>query len=154
MKRFWLLLLLPSLLLAKPKGCQVVSGTAEVQHSGSHTSIQASDRAIIHWEEFSISSGEKTQFIQPNARSAVLNRVSQGISQIDGLLEANGRVYLVNPRGVVIGKDGVVKTAGFVAYLPRLPRKLSCHRIYRPDAADSYPWQSTEQDSGCRILPR
>ena len=114
MKFIWLLLL-PTLLFAKPKGAKVESGTADIRSMGSAMEVQASERAIIHWDEFSIHAGETMRFIQPSVDSAVLNRVASGMSQIDGLLQANGRVYLLNPNGIVIGKEGVVQTASFIA---------------------------------------
>ncbi|NGX38712.1 MAG: Heme/hemopexin-binding protein [Chlamydiae bacterium] len=116
MTRFVLcLLLIPALLLAKPKGAEVVSGHALVKERGSLVEIHTSDRAIVKWDEFSIQKGETARFIQPNSNSAILNRVNSGVSHIDGLLEANGKVFLFNPRGVVIGKGGEVICGGFVA---------------------------------------
>jgi len=45
-----------------------------------------------------------------------LNRVTgQSISRIDGSLLANGRVFLLNPNGVLVGRSGVVDTGGFTA---------------------------------------
>ena len=34
---------------------------------------------------------------------------------INGMLTANGRVFLVNPDGVMISKSGTINTAGFLA---------------------------------------
>ncbi|MDN3506937.1 MAG: filamentous hemagglutinin N-terminal domain-containing protein [Simkaniaceae bacterium] len=107
--------LLPLALFAKPKGHVVERGTATVKESGSLLEIQTSDRAIINWEEFSIANGEVTRFVQPNTSSAVLNRISGAASQIDGLLEANGHVYLLNPKGVIIGPSGNVCAESFIA---------------------------------------
>jgi len=110
-----LCLLMPLVLFAKPKGAQVERGTAIVNESGSLLEIQTSDRAIINWDEFSIAQGETARFIQPNSNSAVLNRVSRGVSHIDGLLEANGHVYLLNSKGVIIGPSGNVLAESFIA---------------------------------------
>ena len=53
--------------------------------------------------------------ISPIPRSVALNRViGQDPSLILGSLIANGSVFLVNPNGIVIGKDGSVQTGGFV----------------------------------------
>jgi filamentous hemagglutinin family protein len=94
-----------------------MSGSAVFQQvDDKNLHITASDRAIIHWNEFSIQAGEATKFIQPHAQAAVLNRVIGGsVSHLMGTLEANGRVYLINPTGVIIGKDSVINTASFLA---------------------------------------
>lgn len=114
MKWIFSLLFLPMLLLAKPKGLEVVSGSAQLKSTGSALQIHTSEKAIVNWEEFSIGKGESVHFIQPNAQSAILNRVAKGITHIEGLLEANGKVYLFNPRGVVIGKEGIIRAASFI----------------------------------------
>ncbi|MCX7311944.1 MAG: filamentous hemagglutinin N-terminal domain-containing protein [Alphaproteobacteria bacterium] len=104
---------------ANPLGNQVVGGSAVVQGQGtsSVTVTQTTDRAIINWNTFNINAGETTRFIQPSASSVVLNRVTGGLgpSTIDGSLYANGRVFLVNPNGLLIGSTGVIDTAGFLA---------------------------------------
>jgi filamentous hemagglutinin family protein len=77
---------------------------------------QATDRAIIHWDTFSIGAGNTTTFVQPSSTSAVLNRVVTGApSELLGTLNANGRVYLINPNGIMVGPSGVVNANRFVA---------------------------------------
>ena len=100
-----------------PTGGTVSSGSAQITGSpGNVTVQQSSQRAIVKWNDFSINQGETTTFVQPNSQSATLNRVTGGnTSQIHGALNANGKVYLVNPNGVVIGKTGRVNTASFTA---------------------------------------
>jgi filamentous hemagglutinin family protein len=103
---------------ANPAGGTVASGSAAISGTGtsSVTINQASKIAIINWNSFSIDQGELTTFIQPTSSSAVLNRVNGGgISNIDGTLSANGQVYLINGNGILVGKSGVVNTAGFTA---------------------------------------
>ena len=75
--------------------------------------LQASDKAIINWESFSIAPGEITQFAQPGAGSIALNRVTGGdVSAWMGTLTANGGVILVNPNGILVGGGGVVDVGG------------------------------------------
>jgi len=107
----------PSLLRANPNGGAVAAGSAGISSHGSTLTItQGSNRAIINWQDFSISAGETTRFIQPSSSSAILNRVVGGnASQIHGTLQANGQVYLINPNGVLVGPGGVVNTGGFLA---------------------------------------
>lgn len=101
---------------ANPQQFSVAAGEAQAAQSGSLLEVTASDRAILNWESFSIDAGEITRFIQPGADSAVLNRVmGSDLTQIMGLLQANGQVYLVNPNGVVVGKEGRIDTAAFLA---------------------------------------
>lgn len=103
--------------LANPAGGQVVGGSANITGGGQTLTInQASDLAIIDWNSFSINSGELTQFIQPSALSAALNRVTGGDpSAIYGALQANGRVFLINPNGVTVGPSGVINAQSFIA---------------------------------------
>lgn len=102
---------------ANPSGRAVRAGEIRFQQRGDTLRvIQDTQQGIIDWDSFSIASGETTRFSQPNAQSATLNRVTGGsISQIDGRLLANGRVFLLNSNGIVIGRDGVVDVAGFAA---------------------------------------
>lgn len=116
MKFFICLLGAAAVLNANPKNHTVVSGDANISHDGNLTEIHVSDRAILNWEEFSIQAGETTRFIQSSQTAAVLNRVTGSqMSEILGLLQAGGQVYLINPNGVVIGKEGRIDTAGFVS---------------------------------------
>lgn len=100
-----------------PQGPVVVNGQVAVSQSGAGTmQVQASNGAIINWQQFSIGAGETTRFVQPSASAAVLNRViGQDASRIFGQLQANGRVFLINPNGIVIGASGRIDTNGFVA---------------------------------------
>jgi filamentous hemagglutinin family protein len=71
---------------------------------------------VINWQTFSIGSGEITRFNQPSPASAVLNRViTQDPSTILGSLQSNGRIFLVNPSGIVFGAGSRVDAAGLVA---------------------------------------
>lgn len=110
------LFLLPVLLFSKPHGAVTIAGDAHITQPDSKiTEIRTSARAIIQWQDFSIEAGECTKFIQPGKHAAVLNRVSGNVtSRIDGLLQANGKVYLLNPNGILIGKEGVIQTGEFI----------------------------------------
>lgn len=108
---------LPPMAFANPQGAAVRHGQVSIQGGAGNLQIrQLSNRAVIDWESFSIDRGELTQFIQPGATAAALNRVrGSSASQIEGMLRANGRVYLINPNGILIGPNGSVDVAGFVA---------------------------------------
>ncbi|MGR8930969.1 MAG: beta strand repeat-containing protein, partial [Gammaproteobacteria bacterium] len=104
--------------LANPQGGQVVAGQADITQTapGRLDVIQNTDKAIIDWKGFSISSGEQTHFQQPSSSAMALNRVYGGQeSLINGALTANGRVLLVNPNGVLFGKDASVNVGSLIA---------------------------------------
>src|SRR6267378_998945 len=75
------LLLMPPGAFANPLGGQVQGGSATIQGQGTSTVTvtQSSNNAIINWNTFNIATGELTQFLQPNAGSVALNRVTGGL---------------------------------------------------------------------------
>ena len=111
-----LFLLLAAYAFSNPTGPEIISGQVGISDAQGELLIhQSSPRAIINWQDFSIQANEITRILQPNKESCLLNRVvGSNMSQIHGSLEANGRVYLLNPQGVLIGKEGSINTAGFV----------------------------------------
>ena len=105
-----------SVVLANPTAPTVVHGTASFAQAGSILNVTNSHNAIINWGSFSIGVNELTKFIQPSALSAVLNRVvGQDPSAILGALQSNGRVFLLNPNGIVFGAGSQINVAGLVA---------------------------------------
>nr|WP_105896916.1 filamentous hemagglutinin N-terminal domain-containing protein [Haemophilus influenzae]PRK93883.1 Heme/hemopexin-binding protein precursor [Haemophilus influenzae] len=105
-----------SVLASGLQGMSVVHGTATMQVDGNKTTIRNSVNAIINWKQFNIDQNEMVQFLQENNNSAVFNRVtSDQISQLKGILDSNGQVFLINPNGITIGKDAIINTNGFTA---------------------------------------
>ena len=80
------------------------------------TITQSSQKLAIDWQSFDIGNGNKVSVVQPGADSIALNRVigTDG-SKIMGQLNANGRVFLINPNGVLFGKGASVNVGGLVA---------------------------------------
>jgi filamentous hemagglutinin family protein len=108
---------LTSSVYALPDGPQPVSGQTQVTQPQQHILqiLQSSPQAILNWNSFNIAHPELVQFLQPNAQAVILNRVTgQNPSEIFGRLEANGRVFLVNPNGVLFGPDSSVNVGSFV----------------------------------------
>lgn len=102
--------------IANPMGAQVVNGQVGFSTQGNVLSVTNTPGSIINWQSFSISPGEITRFIQQNPNSAVLNRiVGQDPSQILGALQSNGRVFLINPNGILFGQGAQVDVNGLVA---------------------------------------
>ncbi len=105
-------------LFAAPQGFRLISGDASAPLSTSPGAweIQSVGSSIIQWDQFSIEADERVSFHQSAAGSGVLNRVVGGeVSRLFGMLSSNGPIYLINPQGVLIGPNGRVETAGFVA---------------------------------------
>ncbi|WP_332388410.1 filamentous hemagglutinin N-terminal domain-containing protein [Burkholderia ubonensis] len=104
---------------ALPTGHAVVAGQADIATSvdGKTMSInQHSDKLITNWQDFGVAGGERVSFHQPGSSSIALNRVigTHG-SQIDGRIDANGKVFLVNPNGVMFGAGSQVNVGSLVA---------------------------------------
>ena len=105
-----------SMVWANPTNPTVVHGTASFQQAGNILNVTNSHNAIINWGSFSIGVNELTRFIQPSALSAVLNRVTgQDPSAILGALQSNGKVFLLNPNGIVFGAGSQINVGGLVA---------------------------------------
>jgi filamentous hemagglutinin family protein len=105
--------------LANPAGYNVVGGTAGFASSNNNkllTVTTGTTSTAINWQSFSIGSGETTNFIQPSVGSAVLNTViTNNPSALLGTLTSNGRVYLINPAGILVGPGAKIDVAGLVA---------------------------------------
>ncbi|MDD5383981.1 MAG: MBG domain-containing protein [Gallionella sp.] len=100
---------------ANPIGPSIANGVVSMAQQGNALNITNSPGAIINWQSFSIGVNEATRFIQQSAASSVLNRVT-GVdpSGILGVLQSNGRVFLINPNGVLFGAGAQVDVAGLV----------------------------------------
>ncbi|MDF3130464.1 MBG domain-containing protein [Kiritimatiellaeota bacterium B1221] len=107
----------PSPLKAQPSNPSVRSGQVTVTPGVNRTQIyQASGRAIVNWGGFSIPAGHTVNIQQPSAQAALLNRVTGGNpSHLMGNLNANGKVYLINPNGIVVGNGARINTGAFIA---------------------------------------
>lgn len=110
--------LLPGLALANPTGGQVVSGQVSITTPNANGMVvtEATNSAIVNWQSFSIGGQEYVQFIQPSSSSVILNRViGNSPSSIFGSLTANGRVFLINPEGVLFAPGSTVDVGALVA---------------------------------------
>ncbi|MSQ52839.1 MAG: filamentous hemagglutinin N-terminal domain-containing protein, partial [Betaproteobacteria bacterium] len=100
---------------ANPVGPQVVNGQASIAANGSTLSVMNTPGAVINWQGFSIQTNETTKFIQQSAASSVLNRVvTADPSVILGALQSNGRVFLINPAGILVGAGARIDVGAFV----------------------------------------
>lgn len=104
---------------ALPSGESIANGKADISRSNDGRSMsinQHTDKLVTNWQDFSVDHGERVSFRQPGSQSIALNRVlgNQG-SQIHGAIDANGKVFLVNPNGVMFGSGAQVNVGGLVA---------------------------------------
>ncbi|MCW9717402.1 two-partner secretion domain-containing protein [Avibacterium sp. 21-599] len=102
---------------ALPKNHHITQGSAEISSNGNAMNInQHSDRVSIDWESFNIGKQASVTFKQPNSSSIAYNRVTGAdISTIQGKLNANGRVFLSNPNGIIFTKDAQVNVGALLA---------------------------------------
>jgi filamentous hemagglutinin family protein len=77
---------------------------------------QSADKVIINWQGLNVGTGETLRFVQPSSTSIALNRVlGSDPSLILGSIEANGRIFLLNPNGILFGQGSCVNVGGLVA---------------------------------------
>ena len=100
---------------AAPQGGQVTGGEGSIDYGQTTTVTQDTSRLAIDWQQFNVAADETVRFIQPSSSSVALNRIlDQNPSEIFGSLEANGRLFLANPNGLIFGESATVNAASFV----------------------------------------
>jgi filamentous hemagglutinin family protein len=112
------ILLQTQAMAAGPTGGTVVGGHATITTPSSTSTVitQSTEKAIIDWQNFSISSGSSTTFLQPNSAAITLNRVTgSGASEIDGNLFANGHIWIINGNGILFGKGSQINVGSLIA---------------------------------------
>ncbi|ART47097.1 filamentous hemagglutinin N-terminal domain-containing protein [Acidovorax carolinensis] len=124
-ERFSLKLLAISLMMAcgasgayaQPTGGVVSAGSATIGGTaGAMTITQTTPNVAINWLSFGVNAGESVRFVQPGSNSVALNRVvGADPSTILGSLSSNGKVFLVNPNGILFGAGASVNVGGLVA---------------------------------------
>lgn len=100
-----------------PTGGAIVAGSGTISQSGSTMTVnQTTGSMVANWQSFSIGAGGTVNFVQPSASAVALNRVvGNSASNIYGTLTANGKVYLVNPNGILFAPGSQVNVGGLVA---------------------------------------
>ncbi|HIV71239.1 MAG TPA: filamentous hemagglutinin N-terminal domain-containing protein [Candidatus Aquabacterium excrementipullorum] len=122
-----------------PTGGNVVAGSGSIQQSGNTLTVQqGSNKLIIDWNSFSIGQGNTVTFVQPSASAVALNRVlGSDVSVIQGALNANGHVFLVNPNGVLFTSTAQVNVGGLVASTLNIRNEDFLAGTYRFEAGSS-----------------
>ncbi|SDM62412.1 filamentous hemagglutinin family N-terminal domain-containing protein, partial [Geoalkalibacter ferrihydriticus] len=100
-----------------PTGGNIVAGSGAINSSGNTLTVtQDTQRMAADWTSFSIGQNNTVNFNQPSSSAVALNRVTGAdASVIQGALNANGQVFLVNPNGVLFSSGAQVNVGGFVA---------------------------------------
>lgn len=117
LKSLFILSIIGATYFSHPTSPHLVSGQAELFQENNRLTIQTqSDKTILNWDSFSINPNETTHFLQPHELAATLNRViSDSPSQILGTLSSNGVLFLINPNGILVGKEGMIDVNGLLA---------------------------------------
>ncbi|MDY0136916.1 MAG: filamentous hemagglutinin N-terminal domain-containing protein, partial [Thiomicrospira sp.] len=101
-----------------PQNGVVTSGAGSISQPNANTLniTQTTDRMAIDWQSFSVGQGNTVNFIQPSVSAIALNRViGNDVSNIQGAINANGQVFLINPNGVLFSTTAQVNVGGLVA---------------------------------------
>ncbi|KWF30679.1 hypothetical protein WL88_23570 [Burkholderia diffusa] len=95
----------------------IVNGNGSVVTNGAVTTVnQKTDKMVVHWGDMNVAAHETLNFAQPSKAAAVLNRViGADPTQILGALNASGRVFIVNPNGILIGNQAKINVGSLVA---------------------------------------
>src|SRR5487761_467729 len=104
--------------IANPIGGAVVSGQGSISSPNAATTLinQQSNQLTLNWSSFNIASGQTVRFVQPSSSAVALNNIlSQSPSQIFGELDANGRVVLINPNGILFGRSAQLNVGSLIA---------------------------------------
>lgn len=93
------------------------SGSGSISKNGAVTTVtQNTSKMIVNWDNMDVAKGETLNFDQRNSTVAALNRVhSIDPTSILGALNARGRVFVVNPNGVLIGNGATINVGSLVA---------------------------------------
>lgn len=113
-----LLPLLMSSVFASPQGGVITSGSGNIQSIDAQTTVvnQQSQSLSINWQSLNLAADEALQFNQPGRESVALNHIlDQRPSEIFGQINANGRVFLMNPNGIVFGETARINVGALVA---------------------------------------
>ncbi len=100
-----------------PTGGVVVSGTATIVESGNNLNInQTSNTVYSNWNTFNIGTSNAVNIAQPSTSAIFLaNILSPEVTRIQGQLNANGQVFLINPNGILFSPTAQINVGGLVA---------------------------------------
>ncbi|MEP0707650.1 MAG: filamentous hemagglutinin N-terminal domain-containing protein [Parvibaculum sp.] len=78
---------------------------------------QHAERVFIDWASFNIGASDSVSFQQGGSQWIAVNRVTGGLgpTTIDGMLTANGHVWIIDPAGIAFSSTAVVDVGGLLA---------------------------------------
>jgi len=102
---------------AEPLGGQVTAGAGVISQTVNTTTInQTSQNLSLSWDKFNVAPHEVVNFVQPNSTAIAVNRIyDTNGSQILGQINANGKIYLINPNGILFGLGAQINVGGLIA---------------------------------------
>ncbi|MCW4627865.1 filamentous hemagglutinin N-terminal domain-containing protein [Marinomonas rhodophyticola] len=103
---------------ALPTNGTVNLGSGSISQPDANTLniTQNTNKISIDWASFSVGKDSAVNFIQPSSSSVALNRVTgSDVSSIQGAINANGQVFLINPNGILFGTTAQVNVGGLIA---------------------------------------
>ncbi|WP_129649388.1 MBG domain-containing protein [Peristeroidobacter agariperforans] len=111
------LILPPQYAYGLPTAGELVAGNVTVTVDGTQMRLdQTSRAAIMNWQQFNIAPNELVRILQNGTDAAMLARVTGGNpSELLGRLQANGKLFLINSKGVIVGPGAMIDTAAFLA---------------------------------------
>ncbi len=110
----------PGLVMADPSGGAIGhdsgGGSNITPNVGHYVIDQTGNSLYIDWTSFDLANGEFVTFNQPSSTAVALNNISGGgSSSIAGTINANGRIFLINPDGIVFGNTASINVNGLIA---------------------------------------
>ncbi len=116
-KALSLFLAYPFLVMAHMEEHHVTAGQATFEAPDAQTQvIRAADKTAINCKSFNVRKNETVQFVQPHQKASVLCRVTgKEASIIEGRLEANGRLFLINPQSIFFRETAQVNVHSLIA---------------------------------------
>ncbi len=101
---------------ALPMNPVIHEGNVAIRYENNLAEIDSGAFAELHWDDFSIGADETVRFLQPNASAVAINRVlSANPSSLFGKLESIGQIVLINPNGILVGRDAMINTGSLIA---------------------------------------
>jgi filamentous hemagglutinin family protein len=104
------------LALGAPAEGQVIRGSVSITYDPPVTRIvQQSEEATIEWQGFNLANGERVEIVQPSHNSRLINHVvAEEPTEIEGDIQSNGQVFLINPHGIHHQESAHARVGGLI----------------------------------------